>query len=323
MNDHVYSISPSISPAAIAGRLDRRIGRLHLRQRQGIEREHLDRIFGRGRNLFHIENWYSVHAWIRWSLRLTGLYDRGLRNATHIQVRHNPVRIAGLPRAFEGFTLLHLSDLHLDMAPALERALIERVRGLDYDVCVVTGDFRGRTHGPIAPTIEAMGRLRGVLKTEVVGVLGNHDFIEMVGGLEALGIRLLLNESVRIQRRGAQLFLAGVDDPHYYCTDNLEKASEGLGAGPAILLSHSPEIFRHAAHAGFDLMLCGHTNGGQICLPGGFALTYNARCPRRLGRGAWRHQGMHGYTSAGAGSCVVPVRFNCPPEVTLHRLVGE
>ncbi len=301
-------------------RLDRRLGRLHLRQRQGIEREHLDLIFGRGRNFFHIEHWYSIHAWIRGLLRLGGLYRRGLRNATRIQVRHNRVAIPHLPPAFAGFTLLHLSDLHLDTAPAIERALIERVAPLEYDLCVISGDFRGRTHGATAPAIEAMGRLRAVLRGEVVGVLGNHDFIEMVPGLEALGIRLLLNESLVIERDGACLFLAGVDDPHYYCTDNLEKAAEGIGTGPAVLLSHSPEIYRHAAHAGFDLMLCGHTHGGQICLPGGLALTYNARCPRRLGRGPWRHGGMQGYTSAGAGSCVVPVRFNCPPEVTLHRL---
>lgn len=69
-------------------------------------------------------------------------------------------------------------------------------------------------------------------------------------------------------------------------------------------------------------MLCGHTHGGQICLPGGMPLTYNARCPRQLGRGPWRWGEMQGYTSPGAGSCVVPVRFNCQPEITVHRLEG-
>jgi predicted MPP superfamily phosphohydrolase len=85
-------------------------------------------------------------------------------------------------------------------------------------------------------------------------------------------------------------------------------------------LSHTPEVYRQAAHAGYDAFLCGHTHGGQICLPGGIPLTLDARCPRRLGRGAWRHQSMQGYTSAGAGTSIVNLRFNCPPEITLHTL---
>jgi hypothetical protein len=85
-------------------------------------------------------------------------------------------------------------------------------------------------------------------------------------------------------------------------------------------LAHSPEPYRLAAHAGFDLMLSGHTHGGQICLPGGIALMTNADCPRRFCKGAWRYHTMQGYTSVGSGSSVVGVRFNCPPEMTLHQL---
>jgi len=68
-------------------------------------------------------------------------------------------------------------------------------------------------------------------------------------------------------------------------------------------------------------MLCGHTHGGQICLPGGVPLLTDADCPRALARGAWKYHNLIGYTSVGAGSCIVDVRLNCPPEVTLHRLV--
>jgi predicted MPP superfamily phosphohydrolase len=87
------------------------------------------------------------------------------------------------------------------------------------------------------------------------------------------------------------------------------------------MLSHTPEIFRQAAHAAVDLLLCGHTHGGQICLPGGWPIFLDARIPRRLGRGRWQHAGMQGYTSPGAGASVVEVRLNCPPEVTVHRLL--
>lgn len=303
--------------------LNQRVGRLHLWLRQGIQRDHVDQIFGRGRNFFHIENWYSIHALMRLSLRLVGLYERGRRNAAAIQVRHNPVRLPGLPAPFRGLRLLHLSDIHLDMDPDILAALIDRVASTPHDLCVITGDFRARTHGDSQPSLVAMARLRPHLQGPVFGILGNHDFIEVVPGLESLEVRVLLNEAIPLEREGTSLYLAGIDDPHYYRADNLEKAADGIPAGAiAILLSHSPEIFRQAAHAGFKLMLCGHTHGGQICLPGGVPLTYNAKCPRRLGRGPWRWGEMQGYTSAGAGSCVVPVRFNCPPEITLHQLLG-
>ena len=88
----------------------------------------------------------------------------------------------------------------------------------------------------------------------------------------------------------------------------------------SILLSHTPEIYRQAAHAGFDLLLSGHTHGGQICLPGGIPITLDSNLPHAFGAGAWKYGNMAGYTSVGAGLCIAPVRFNCPPEITLHRL---
>jgi predicted MPP superfamily phosphohydrolase len=311
---------PELSADAKA-RVARRVGRLHLHQRQGIQREHVTQIFGRGRNFFHIENWYSVHALMRLALQSVGLYGRGRRNATAIRIRANDVVIPSLPPAFEGFRLLQLSDIHLDMEREISHALAERVREAEYDLCVITGDFRARTYGEIEPVMNAMAGLRMHIDRPVYAILGNHDFIEMVPDLEALDVRMLLNESVTIEHQGAAIHLAGIDDPHYYRADNLEKAADGIPEDAvSILLAHSPEIYLHAAYAGFDLMLCGHTHGGQICLPGGVALTYNAKCPRALGKGAWRWEGLQGYTSTGSGTCVVPVRYNCPPEITVHRL---
>ena len=85
-------------------------------------------------------------------------------------------------------------------------------------------------------------------------------------------------------------------------------------------MSHTPEIYRQAAHSDFTVMLCGHTHGGQICLPGEIPITLDSTMPRRLGRGAWSYHRMIGYTSVGAGTSIVEVRLNCPPEVTLHTL---
>jgi len=301
--------------------LVQRLGRVHLRQRLGLEKEYEAQVFRRGTHFFHLENWYLAHAVIRGSLGLVGLHGRGRRNALRIRTVQNDITLAGLPAAFDGYTLLHLSDLHLDMSADFVHALIERVRALDYDLCVLTGDYRYRTRGPYQPALDGLAQLRPHLKGKVYAVLGNHDTIRMVPGMEDLGIRVLLNESVRIERHGAAIHLAGIDDAHYYRVDNLHKAAHDIPHEDiSILLSHTPEPYRNAAHADFRVMLCGHTHGGQICLPGGIPLITDCDCPRAFARGPWRYHDLVGYTSVGAGSSIVDVRLNCPPEITLHRL---
>jgi predicted MPP superfamily phosphohydrolase len=305
----------------ISAKLEQRLGRVHARQRLGIEQEHEQRVFGDGLNFFHIENWYSVHSVIRNSLKLTGLYRRGCRNAERIQVRHNLIERTDIPALFNGFTILHISDLHVDMNEGAMRCLIELLDDVSYDLCVLTGDYRGKTFGPFDAALEGMARIRPHLKGPVYGVLGNHDTIRMVPGLEELGIRMLLNECDPIVRDDQRIYLAGIDDAHYYRVDNIEKAASTIPHDDfSILLSHTPEIYRQAAHAGFSLLLGGHTHGGQICLPGSIPITLDSTLPRYLGSGAWKYHDMSGYTSVGAGSCVVAVRLNCPPEITLHHL---
>jgi uncharacterized protein len=305
----------------ISAKLEQRLGRVHARQRLGIEQEHEQRVFGDGLNFFHIENWYSIHSVIRNSLKLTGLYRRGCRNAERIQVRHNLIERTDIPALFNGFTILHISDLHVDMNEGAMRHLMELLDDVSYDLCVLTGDYRGKTFGPFDGALEGMARIRPHLKGPVFGVLGNHDTIRMVPGLEEMGIRMLLNECDTIVRDHQRIYLAGIDDAHYYRVDNIEKAASTIPLGDfSILLSHTPEIYRQAAHAGFSLLLGGHTHGGQICLPGSIPLTLDSTLPRYLGSGAWKYHDMSGYTSVGAGSCVVAVRLNCPPEITLHHL---
>src|SRR2546430_2877987 len=103
--------------------------------------------------------------------------------------------------------------------------------------------------------------------------------------------------------------------------DNIEKAALSIPRGEfSILLSHTPEVYRQAAHANFDLMLSGHTHGGQICLPGSIPIKLEAGLPRRIGAGPWQYIDMTRYTFLGAGSSVVPLRLNFPPGITLHHL---
>jgi uncharacterized protein len=301
--------------------LEQRLGRLHARQRLGIERDHEGKIFGGGINFFHIENWYSIHSLIRMGLKASGLYWRGLRNTAEIRVNHHEIRDPLIPQAFRGFTILHLSDLHVDLSPLPMARLSEILRKLRYDVCVLTGDYRGQTYGPYQAALGGLARIRAELRGPAYAVLGNHDTISMVPPMEEMGFRMLLNESVTIERGGARIHLAGIDDAHFYRVHNIEKAASPIPPDEfSILLSHTPEVYRQAAHANFNVMLSGHTHGGQICLPGGTALKLNAVLPRGMGAGSWRHQSMTGYTSTGVGAAVVPVRFSCPAEVTLHHL---
>jgi len=201
------------------------------------------------------------------------------------------------------------------------RRLIELLPGLAYDLCVLTGDYRGKTFGPCEATIEGMARVCRHIVAPIYGVLGNHDSIRMVPALEEMGIRMLLNEAETLERGDQSLHLIGIDDAHYYRADNIEKAVSRLPGGEfSILLSHTPEIYRQAAHADFDLLLSGHTHGGQICLPGAVPITLDSVLPRRMGSGLWRYRDMVGYTSVGVGSSIVAARLNCPPEITLHRL---
>jgi len=302
-------------------KLEKRLGILHARQRLGIEQDYEAHIFGHGINFFHIENWYSIHSVIRNTLRLTGLYWRGRRNAENVQLRKLDIRLPELPKTFDGFSILHLSDMHVDISEGAMRRLIELLPGVRYDICVLTGDFRGSTFGPFDATLEGLARVRAHLEGPVYGVLGNHDTVCMVPGMEEMGIQMLLNEAETIVRGDQRIHLAGVDDAHYYRVDNIEKAAAKFSHDEfSILLSHTPEIYRQAAHAGFNLLLSGHTHGGQICLPGSIPITLDAALPRHMGSGAWKYHDMVGYTSAGAGSVIVPVRLNCPPEITLHRL---
>ncbi len=302
-------------------KLEQRLGRLHARQRLGIERDHEAHVFTRGRRFFHIENWYSLHAVIRNCLKLSGLYWRGQRNAARLRLNRNKIAFPNLPPAFENFVILHISDMHVDISEPAMTHLIELARDLDYDLCVMTGDFRGGTFGSFEATLEGLARVCAHLKGPVYGILGNHDSILMLPGMEEIGIRMLINEAETIEREGQRLHLVGIDDAHFYRVDNIEKAASEVPHDDfSILLSHTPEVYRHAAHAGFDLLLCGHTHGGQICLPGSIPVTLDAAMPRRFGAGAWRYHEMIGYTSVGAGSSIVPVRLNCRPEITLHHL---
>jgi len=276
------------------------------------------------------QHWYTLLFLMRVlkvALRATGQYERGVRNAWDVALREMDLALPRLPAAFDGFTVLHLSDLHLDGMPGLERVVLERVDGREFDMCVLTGDYRTELHGPIGPTMDGLRSLVAGLRSRhgVLAVLGNHDDCHMVGPMEAMGIRVLVNECVRLVRGPDVLQVVGTDDVHYYFTDQAVHALETARSAFTIALVHSPEAYDVAAELGVDLYLCGHTHAGQVCLPGGRPVITHLSRGRRFFRGTWTHRGMVGITNAGAGTSGVPVRFNTRGEVlalTLRRAAG-
>lgn len=299
--------------------LIKRLGHDHVARRLKIQREHSAAFFWKSRTSFHVENAYGLKPLLINGLKGLFLYQRGYRNYLALQVRTHRINIDDLPPALEGYTLLHLSDLHLDLDPRLTDVLADILPRLAYDLCVITGDFRARTYGDYTSCLKLLERLRRAIHRPVYAILGNHDTLEMIDHMESLGYPLLINETTLIRHGDSVFSLAGVDDPHFYMTDNLPRvAAQTRKDKVSILLSHTPEVYREAEMLGFHVMLCGHTHGGQICLPGGIPIICNARCPRSFIRGPWRYKTLKGYTSVGTGSSGVPIRFWCQPEIVLH-----
>lgn len=266
-----------------------------------------------------------IHSLIRLILALTGMRGRGLRNFHDIRLVDHELPIAGLPPAFGGYRVLQIADLHLDMRPELLTPAVLRVLAdADYDLCVNTGDYVYR-HSRWAVTLEHFTQIARAIRGPHYGILGNHDLLRHAPELEATGLRLLLNQAVRLEREGQALWLVGVDDPHYFRSNDLQLALRDVPPGAAtLLLAHAPNFAAEAAASErIGAMLCGHTHGGQICLPGGIPLVTHNGSPRNRIRGPWRVAGMPGYTSAGTGASGVSARFHCPPEITRHTLRPE
>ena len=255
-------------------------------------------------------------------LKTTRLFEAGLRRALDLRLVELTLSHPELPPEFDGYRLLHLTDLHLDGMPNLDAVIAGLVRDRQVDLAVWTGDYRWRVHGAheqvlsgIAEIVRAISASDGQFAT-----LGNHDPAAMVDGLEALGLRVLANETISIRRSAASLHVTGLDDVHYFYTDMAAAALASAPAGFKIALVHSPEGAPLAAAAGYALYLCGHTHGGQVCLPGGTPILTNSALHWRHARGLWRRGKMLGYTSNGAGTSGLPVRFFSRGEVTLITL---
>lgn len=301
--------------------LEARIGRDLLAARLLQQAKKTAKLIHQGEGIFRLERIFPFDRLVALGLNLTGLRRRTRQNFLDVRLTTCEWKLPRLPPAFEGFRLLHLSDLHIDLELALAPVIERLVRSVPHDAAVITGDYRNATDGDYLPSVREMAGIISALSPQRWGTLGNHDFIEMVPSLEAAGLPILLNEVAAIEREGQRLWIAGVDDPHFYKTHDLAKVRSCIPEGACIiLLSHTPETYGAAEPLGFDLQLSGHTHGGQLCLPGGIPVVLPCKVDRQFVRGPWRFGSLQGYTSPGAGGCGVAARLNCPPEITLHIL---
>ncbi len=294
-----------------------------LRKRKSIEASHLETWFTKSPKRFFFRHEDVLEPLLRHGLQILGLLERGKRNALRPVIRPVDLEFEDLPTGFCGFSILHLSDLHIDGMPGLAEQVVAQIAPLDVDLCVFTGDYRFATFGPCHNVYPEMRKIVSAVRSRsgILGILGNHDYAEEIEELEAMGVRMLMNDAVEIRDRGASLWVAGVDDDWDYDCADLDRALSGVPQDSfKVLLAHSPDVIDRAAAAGIRVYLCGHTHAGQIRLPLIGAVIAPADCPRRFYQGTWKVGAMEGYTSSGIGCSLLPVRFRCPPEIGLIRL---
>ena len=252
--------------------------------------------------------------------------------------------VSGLPAAFNGMKIVQVSDIHLDefTEPIFLRHVVDRVNAIKPDLVLLTGDFvtatihsRGvrkltTTKSARVAAWQCGGILSGLNCKARYAVLGNHDFgvgpQEVVAALETNGISVLRNACTPIERAGARFWLAGLDDPLEGRPDPglaIPESIRNVPNEPVILMCHGPDyaddLLSHPAGPAVDMMLSGHSHGGQIRLPlvGAMVLPPYGR---KYVEGWFRLGRLQLYVNRGIGTVGLPFRFNCPPELTIITL---
>jgi hypothetical protein len=260
-----------------------------------------------------------------------GLYSSEI--ARHeISVPTRPIAIRNLPQAFHNFRIAQISDIHLDeySEPAFVARVVAHVNALQPDLVLLTGDYitygaLGRSFA-LAAMEQCAGILHGIACPQCFAVMGNHDSV--LGAptiqpiLAGVGIPLLVNQHVPIERGSSRLWLCGIHDPVTHLPD-LHAAIPESPDGPVLLMSHGPDfadtVIAHPRGPFVDLMVSGHSHGGQVRMPilGAIFTPIGAR---KYIEGLYRLDHMQLYVNRGIGTIGVPIRLNCPPEITLFTL---
>jgi predicted MPP superfamily phosphohydrolase len=249
-----------------------------------------------------------------------------------LSVLNHTIFIDNLPGVFRNFRIAQISDIHFDefSEPSFVRRVIAQVNSLEPDLVLLTGDYISFTPMPRDFVLKAMGRCAEVMHEiacpQRFAVMGNHDSFLGAPTIEPIlaefDIPLLVNRHVPIERAGQRMWLCGIHDPVTHVPD-LDRSIPERPDGPVLLMSHGPdyadELLAHPRGKLVDLMLSGHTHGGQVRIPFLPALHLPVGGQKYV-EGLFRLGRMQLYVNRGIGTVGLPFRLNCPPEVTLFTL---
>jgi predicted MPP superfamily phosphohydrolase len=249
-----------------------------------------------------------------------------------ISIESHTLSLAKLPDAFRGYRIAQISDIHFDeyTEPSFVHRVVGEVNRLAPDLVLLTGDYVSNT--PMGQQyaggamLRCADELRKLTCPVRYAVMGNHDSILgpplIRAGLASASIPMLFNQNVAIERNGQRLWLSGLADP-LSNKPNLQQTIPANADGPVILLCHAPDyadnVLAHGYGAVVDVMLSGHSHGGQVRLPivGAVHRVYGAE---KYVQGMYQLGGMQLYVNRGIGTVGVPFRLNCPPEITVFTL---
>ncbi len=273
------------------------------------------------------------------AVAITGCVS-GIVTRKNVQISHKTIELPNLPPHFKGLTITLASDIHSSPYMTLEdmKEIAKLINDLKSDVILLPGDFVTTHKNELPPVIEALSVLHAPMG--VFASTGNHEFYvdaDLVSeGIESIGIRMMRNENFALEKDGQKLYLLGIDDNN----DNdiidytqgktaahIDALFNGVPENAAtILMCHKPYRFDDFAKTHIGLMLSGHTHGGQIVFGkiGETVLSLSSMASKYV-------EGHYGiitgtkrtqmYVSRGLGTVALPIRFNCPPEITKITLV--
>ncbi|MGE4272806.1 MAG: metallophosphoesterase [Desulfitobacterium sp.] len=241
-----------------------------------------------------------------------------------IAVKQYTIAISNLPKEFEGFTILHLTDLHSKEYGVKQDKLLDLINRQSFDMVAMTGDFIDKSNPDVEPILSLV---KGLSSKPVFFVPGNHEWsheFNIKSVLETHGVEILENKVLKYSKGSSHIWIVGVDDP-YLRRDKLDQALEGItDSQPRILLAHAPNVFMPAAESNIELVLVGHTHGGQVRLPivGAIVAPGQGLFPK-YDYGQFMSGSTNMIINCGLGESVLPIRFYSRPEIVLVKLVSS